>query len=135
LELWDINQQYFVELAVCIVLIPQIFKLQLLVEDKELESSLRSQALAYLSSIQSCANEQQINQKKKWQSDPEDGGVNGILKSVITNNLVFEIGLLDISNIQASRSHIYSPRLLMILCLGFLKLGEVDTSLKQYLIE
>jgi hypothetical protein len=27
LELWDLNQQYFVELAVCIVLIPQIFKL------------------------------------------------------------------------------------------------------------
>ena len=45
------NQRYFVELAVCIVLIPQIFKLQLLVEDKELESSLRSEALKYLKAI------------------------------------------------------------------------------------
>ena len=54
---------------------------------------------------------------------------------MITNNLLLEIGILDISNIQAGRSHIYSPRLLMILCLGFLKLAEVDTSLKLYLIE
>ena len=135
LELWDINQQYFVELAVCVVLIPQIFKLQLLVEDKELESSLRSQALAYLSSIKGCADEEHINQKENWQSDPADAGVNGILKSVITDILVLEIGILNISNIQAKRSHIYSPRLLMILCLGFLKLGEIDPSLKQYLVE
>jgi len=99
LELWEIKQQYFVELAVCVVLIPQIFKLQLLVEDKELESSLRSQALAYLSSIKGCADEERINQKENWQSDPADAGVNGILKSVIADNLVLEIGILNISNI------------------------------------
>lgn len=99
MELWKLNQQYFVELAICIVLIPQIFKLQLLVEDKELESSLRSQALRYLSTVQSCIEEQQRNQGKHCLAGSKDEGADGILKALITDSLLGEIGLLDIGEI------------------------------------
>jgi hypothetical protein len=34
-----------IEMALYVVLIPQIFKLQLLVEDRDIEDQLRSQAL------------------------------------------------------------------------------------------
>jgi hypothetical protein len=43
-----VEQLFLVETAVFIVLMPQILKLQLLVEDRELEKQLRKQALMYL---------------------------------------------------------------------------------------
>mgnify|MGYP006893244138 CR=1 FL=1 len=47
----QLNQQFFVEMAIYIILVPQVFKLQLLVEDRELETSLRRHALKYLQSV------------------------------------------------------------------------------------
>ena len=44
-----------------------------------------------------------------------------------------EIKLLDLSNMSTELSHIYSPRVLLNLCLGFLKLSELDPSLALYL--
>ena len=42
------NCNFMIELALYVVLIPQVLKIQLLVENKELESKLRSKALAYI---------------------------------------------------------------------------------------
>lgn len=112
------------------MLIPQIFKLQLLVEDKELESSLRSEALKYLEAIRTS-----VAISSGEQNTLEQEAQDGMLKSLITTTLIPEIRILDIGNIQTSKAHIYSPRLLMILCLGFLKLGEIDASLRQYLLQ
>jgi hypothetical protein len=47
-DLLKVEQLFLVETAVFIVLMPQILKLQLLVEDRELEKQLRKQALMYL---------------------------------------------------------------------------------------
>lgn len=71
------------------------------------------------------------NEQSNLQVEAQDG----MLKSLIVTTLVPEIRILDIGNIQTRKAHIYSPRLLMILCLGFLKLSEIDASLKQYLLQ
>lgn len=42
---------FFIEMSAFIVLLPSIFKLQLLVEERELESSLRREAVKFLETV------------------------------------------------------------------------------------
>jgi hypothetical protein len=44
-----------------------------------------------------------------------------------------QISILDLGRIDPTRSHIYAPRLMMNLCLGYLKLCEADDTLKPLL--
>jgi hypothetical protein len=62
------EQRYFAEVAVYIVLVPQVFKLQLLVEDRELETSLRREALQYLE--RRC---ELVGARQQAQGCPEEG--------------------------------------------------------------
>lgn len=50
---------------------------------------------------------------------------------MIEEKIIPCIPILDITSIDSEKGHIYSPRLLMILCLGLLKLAEIDGSLKE----
>jgi hypothetical protein len=50
---------------------------------------------------------------------------------MIEEKIIPCIPILDITSIDSEKGHIYSPRLLMILCLGLLKLAEIDASLKE----
>jgi hypothetical protein len=42
--------------------------------------------------------------------------------------------MLDLRYLTPSRSSLYSPKTLMSLCLGLLKLSEIDDTLKTYLL-
>lgn len=43
--------------------------------------------------------------------------------------------MLDLRYLTPSRSSLYSPKTLMNLCLGLLKLSEIDGTLKAYLLK
>jgi len=42
--------------------------------------------------------------------------------------------VLDLGSIDTAKAHVYSPRLTMNLCLGYLKLCEIDPTLRQTLV-
>ena len=119
------------------MLTPQIFKLQLLVEDKELESKLRSHALKYLLNYNLIYGEQK-GQNRGMQDDKGydcESSSPGILRNLISNRLSEDIKILDLKFIQPEKANIYAPRLLRNLCHGYLKLAEIDESLRDYLID
>ena len=45
------------------------------------------------------------------------------------------VGVMDLKQIGQVKARVYSPRFTMNLCLGYLKLCEIDDSLKQALTE
>jgi len=59
----------------------------------------------------------------------------GILTNLISNRLSEDIKILDLKFIQPEKANIYAPRLLLNLCRGYLKLAEIDESLRDYLID
>ena len=59
----------------------------------------------------------------------------GLIRDLISNKLCKEIEMLDFNFIQVDKANIYAPRTLLNLCLGHLKLAELDPSLMDYLMD
>jgi len=58
----------------------------------------------------------------------------GFLKCLIKGKLQRDVRILDLRSLRPTRSSLYSPKLLMNLCLGLLKLAEIDGSLRACLL-
>lgn len=57
----------------------------------------------------------------------------GKILNLLVNSLYDDCKILDLTKISSDLPHIYSPRVLLNLCLGYLKLAEVDPEIKPYL--
>lgn len=112
---------FLIEMCMFIVLFPQVLKLSLLVEDRALDTSLRRHAVQFLQNT--------FDANRDLQSEE------GLLTTLLFKLVIKKVPLLDLRNIKIDQSTVYSPKMLLNLCLGLLKLAEIDESLKDSLRE
>ena len=62
-------------------------------------------------------------------------GSNSQIKEILETKITKQISILDLENISKDRQSIFSPRIVLNMCLGYLKLSEIDPSMRDYLIE
>jgi hypothetical protein len=57
------------------------------------------------------------------------------IREIIEEKVCKQISILDLANLSSEKQNIYSPRLMLNLCLGYLKLAEIEPNLREFLIQ
>ena len=99
------------------MILPLIHSLHILVEDQDLERSLRRQCETYIA---------------KQMGGP--GHINNIMET-LQKRILPQLKLIDIDRIKPNNVASYHPKMLMQMCLGYLKLGSLDVEVREFLIQ
>ncbi|CDW71353.1 dna-dependent protein kinase catalytic subunit [Stylonychia lemnae] len=103
-----------IHFCVQIMVIPLIHQLQVLVEDQELERQLRNQSELLLRKLVAIKNLD--------------------LAKIIKKDIVPSMRCINLNHMTVDNVQNYHPKMLMSMCLGYLKLASIDPNIKEYLI-